>query len=151
MKRPGDDLTWKAIRHRWSAVNHQSKPIHTYHSKCPNGTTSNHKPPLQLVSVSNEQKSSECDSIRSFTPMSLSTVSHSHETEMISAELRQIASQLTFLTEHIWREAKHDNESQDWKFVAMVIDRFRLILFLLFIIVFTTLIFLSACHFYSYQ
>ncbi|CAF4297493.1 unnamed protein product, partial [Rotaria sordida] len=59
-------------------------------------------------------------------------------------ELRIIISQLAILTNHFRQVDKHDDESQDWQFVAMVIDRLCLIIFAIVMILFTVLTFFNA-------
>ncbi|CAF1413943.1 unnamed protein product, partial [Adineta steineri] len=58
---------------------------------------------------------------------------------------------LAILTHHTHHEEKLDNESQDWKFMAMVIDRLCLIFFTLSMALFTTLTLLSTPNFYKLQ
>ncbi len=170
MKRPGHDLTWYNIRHRWSATVDQTKNFSNHIGiHCPNGspaTISNNHTNIKLqhlqISVDRDKQRSDAVSkiINSPVPKlqhspddnHSSNVSHSYETDMIYLELRTIISQLNTITDYIWLQEKYDNESQDWKFVAMVIDRLCLILFLFFLTIFTILIFLStASNFYNFQ
>jgi len=166
MKRPGYNLTWYSIRHQWSSISDRSNSISnhidTHYPKCRTATMSDNitisnKQSLQF-SINRERQRSDSVPKISVSPASklqnaddnhhLSAVSHSCETNTIYLELRTIISQLAMITDHIRRQEKHENESQDWKFVAMVIDRLCLILFLIFLAIFTSLIFLSASNFY---
>ena len=143
MKRPGYNLTWPAIRLRWSTSTDCSKhsngiPIHhIYGNNTSSRSSLNGKiNSTPLITISN-------------TP--LPKMAHSYETEMITTELRHIGSQLNFIRAHFWRAEKHEGESQDWRFVAMVIDRLCLIFFILCMITFSILVFLSLLNSYSQQ
>ncbi|UJR19828.1 hypothetical protein I4U23_022961 [Adineta vaga] len=59
----------------------------------------------------------------------LSNALNMYQTEMIRSELRTITSHLTILSRRVRRQEKYNKESEDWKFVAMIIDRLCLILF----------------------
>jgi len=158
MKRPGYDLTWRSIRHRSSSID--SKHTDMHYPKYPSGSISNdikniNKPPL-LFSISRERQQS--DSVTEITAGSTRTLQHDHhsstvlysyDTNIIRSELRTIISQLANLTNHIWQQEKYDNESQDWKFAAMVIDRLCLILFTIIMAIFTINTFLSIPNFYN--
>lgn len=78
----------------------------------------------------------------------VATLKHSSETNILCSKLHTIVSQLQIITNHIWKEEKYDSQSQDWKFVAMVIDRLCLITFLIIITIFTILILLSTFNLY---
>jgi hypothetical protein len=167
MKRPGHDLTWYSIRHRWSSVIDQSSSysnhIDIHYPKCRPGTIANDITNInkQHLRFSADRKGQQSDSVITVSPAPIlqhapdehhsSTVSHSCTIDIICSELRTIVSQLAVITDHIHWQEKHDNESQDWKFVAMVIDRLCLILFIIFMSIFTTLVCLAASHFYTFQ
>jgi hypothetical protein len=159
MKRPEHDLTWHSIRHRLSSSTiNQTKHFNNHIGiHYPNGSipiVSNN-----CINITKQHLRSDAVSKMSVSPVPTlshasddplsSTELHSSETDLIYLELRSIVSQLTMITDHIYRQEKLDNESQDWKFAAMVIDRLCLIIFLFFTTIFTTLIFISASHFYS--
>lgn len=168
MKRPGHDLTWYSIHHRLSSSTiHQTKhfnnqiDVHYPQRSVPivsNNCIKMTNPHLRL-SVDRERRPSDTESKMSVSlvptvshapddPHS-STESHSSETNLIYSELHAIVSQLTMITDHICRQETLDNESQDWKFVAMVVDRLCLLVFLFFTTIFTTLIFISASRLYT--
>lgn len=81
----------------------------------------------------------------------LSKTVHSNDVEVIRLELRVIISQLLKLTEHTEQQRENDDEAQDWKFVAMVIDRLCLIIFSISMIAFTLLTLCSAPNFFKLQ
>jgi hypothetical protein len=163
MKRPGYDLTWRSIHHQWSL---NTNRIHTINKPTdiqfhtPNNITKVSKQPLSFLVGNEEQR---LDPVSKITVGSVPTFQHEHdghhssnvshecETNDIHSELRTIVSQLAIITNHICREERHENESQDWKFVAMVIDRLCLILFTVSMAIFSSLTLLSAPNFYSLQ
>ena len=68
------------------------------------------------------------------------------ENTLASREVQLILKELQFIT---GRMKKSDEEAEvisDWKFAAMVIDRFCLIIFTLFTIIATVAVLLSAPH-----
>lgn len=158
MKRPGHDLTWRPVHHRCSPTVEQSNNTHNHidihYPKSPVVTI-----PNNITNINGQQSDSVPKTLTS--PKSIlknahndhhsSTTSYSCETNIIYSELRTIISHLTIITDHIWRQEKFENESQDWKFVAMVVDRLCLILFIISVAIFTTLTFLSASKFYTLQ
>ncbi|CAF4660429.1 unnamed protein product [Rotaria sp. Silwood1] len=66
------------------------------------------------------------------------------DTEMNRSELRFIISQLAILVNYSQQKEKDDNESQDWQFVAMVMDRLCLVVFAIIMLLFTALTFLKV-------
>ncbi len=168
MKRPKHDLRWHSIHHRLSSstinqTKHFNNHIDVHYSKGSVPIVSNNcikiKNPRLRLSVDRERQRSNTKSKMSVSlvptvsqapddPHS-STESHSSETNLIYSELHAIVSQLTMITDHIYQQERLENESQDWKFVAMVIDRLCLFVFLFFTTIFTTLIFISASHLYT--
>ncbi|CAF4109965.1 unnamed protein product [Adineta steineri] len=178
MKRPRHDLSWKAIRRRWGTPKQESNTIdnstsnHQYKSpsapllsnvfeSLPNNVIDVNRQSFQLIEDPNKERSespikysstSNSNKIpRSYRQQDLSREVHSFDTEMIRSELRVIISHLAILTHHTHHEEKLDNESQDWKFMAMVIDRLCLIFFTLSMALFTTLTLLSTPNFYKLQ
>jgi hypothetical protein len=167
MKHPGYNLTWHSIRHQYSSTYPRSDSISNHidihHPKCPTASIPNNianinKQPF-LFSVRGETLQTDSVPKINVTPAltlqhahsdhHLSTASHPCEKDIIHSELRTIVSRLTIVTNYVQRQERHDNASQDWKFVAMVIDRLCLILFSILITIFTCLIFLSALNFYN--
>ncbi|CAF1443607.1 unnamed protein product [Adineta steineri] len=178
MKRPRHDLSWKAIRRRWGPSKQESNTInnstsnHRYKSpsapllsnvfeSLPNNVIDVNRQSFQLIEDPNKERSespikysstSNSNKIpRSYRQQDLSREVHLFDTEMIRSELRVIISHLAILTHHTHHEEKLDNESQDWKFMAMVIDRLCLIFFTLSMALFTTLTLLSTPNFYKLQ
>lgn len=171
MKRPRHDLTWRGIRRKWAIAKEQPNNINgsigNHHSKSPSAPLLNNNK-FELLSGNvinvdgqsflsvNEPDMQRSESVVEFSLLpatkmqhsnhyqDLSKISHSCDMEMICSELRIIISQLATLTHHAQREEEHEDESQDWKFVAMVIDRLFLILFIIFMALFTGLTLLSA-------
>ncbi len=170
MKRPEHDLTWYSIRHRFSSTIGRSNSINNHidihYPKCPTAAISNNNTNISKPSfrVSINREKEELDSMPKISVSPTPTLQHAHddhrqsstvsqscEINTIYSELHTIISHLAIITDHIWRQEKHDNESQEWKFVAMVIDRLCLILFMIFITIFTTIAFLSAYNLYIFQ
>lgn len=65
-------------------------------------------------------------------------------------EFREILKELRIITEKIKKDDEFENECNDWKFAAMVIDRLCLWCFTLFTVVSTLAILLSAPHVLSW-
>ena len=61
-------------------------------------------------------------------------------------ELREILKEVRFLTEKMKKDEEFDEQCNDWKFAAMVIDRLCLWMFTMFTIVSTFAILFSAPH-----
>ncbi|CAF1158999.1 unnamed protein product [Rotaria sordida] len=170
MKRPGHDLSWRAIRRKWTTSIHEPNNINgsidNRHSKIPSELLLNNtfellstnvinidKEPLELLENDEKQHST---SLLEFSVPSVTKIQrsrHHHnlskelytcDMEMVRSELRIIISQLAILTNHFRQVDKHDDESQDWQFVAMVIDRLCLIIFAIVMILFTVLTFFNA-------
>lgn len=167
MKRPGYDLSWRSIHPQWSSTNVRSdspnKTIDLHYPKGPSVSISNEVAKINtqtfLYSASGEKQSS--DSLSKITTNSISplrpiqsdepslTASSSYKADTMFSELRIITSQISVLTNYVRRHEKHDNESQDWKFVGMVIDRLCLVLFTTSMIAFTSITFFFASNFYD--
>ena len=64
----------------------------------------------------------------------------------ISKEVNQILKELRFLTKRLKDQDEDDEVISDWKFAAMVIDRFCLLGLTLYTILTTVILFLSAPH-----
>lgn len=177
MKHPRYNLTWPAIRRRWASPKQQminvngNGSIGNHHSK-------SHSIPLlhhNTESIANntiniirhscpsieEQDKLRSDSVLDLTVIPLSTIRSSNYYEnlskasqlgnmdLICSELRTIILHLSTLTRHAQREEEHDIISQDWKFVAMVVDRLCLILFTIAMALFTGLTLFSTPNFFK--
>ncbi|CAF4165795.1 unnamed protein product, partial [Rotaria sp. Silwood2] len=170
MKRPNHDLSWCAIRRRLTSPKQESHNINQLiaddYSKIPSEPL--FKNTFELLSTNGLNIDSESlefqanlekqrsVSLLEFAVPSTTTShrSYHHQNtlkelnrsnmEMIHAELRTIISQLAILTSHFRQQEKDDDESQEWKFVARVIDRLCLVVFAVSMTLFTTLIFLNA-------
>ena len=167
MKHPGYKLTWHSIRHQYSSTYPRSdsisKHMDIHYPRSPTVSISNDiahinkQPFLSAVSAEKQQSDSAPKINVAAVPTSQhahddqhsSTAKHSCQTDTIHPELRTIVSQLAVVTNHIQRQERYDNESQDWKFVAMVIDRLCLVLFTISMTVFTSLTFISDLSFYT--
>ncbi|CAF1309528.1 unnamed protein product [Rotaria sordida] len=170
MKRPNHDLSWHTIRRRWTFPKQESNNINesidNNDSKIPSelllsntfellstNVTNVDKKPLEFLENQEKQRS---DSLLEFpAPPATKTHRFRHhqntskelkicDMEMIRSELRIIISQLTILTNYSRQREKDDDESQEWKFLARVIDRLCLILFAISMILFNTLAFLNV-------
>ncbi|CAF3616039.1 unnamed protein product [Rotaria sp. Silwood1] len=168
MKRPDHDLSWRAIRRRWASSKQESSKIDESigndQSKIPSepllsntfelsptNAMNTDREPLEFLENRAKQRSSSSLEY-SVPPATKTHHAHHHrntynelnkcDTEMVRSELRFIVSQLGILTNHSRQQEKEDDESQEWKFVARVIDRLCLVVFVTSMIIFTSLIFL---------
>ena len=170
MDRPEHDLTWRAIRRRWASApkqrNHIVKHPDDHYHKSPSAPLLNNVFELLPNNVINidadahercngEDKQRSGSVIdESFTEIStiersphyadLSKVLHSADTEMIRSELRIIIGQLAMLTRSTRQQGENDSDAQEWKFVAMVLDRLCLIIFTIAMVGFTLYTVLST-------
>jgi hypothetical protein len=179
MQRPRHDLTLKAIRRHWetqkeepniingSINNHHYKslsvPLLNDDFELLSNNVINIDHDQHTLPLPNDRGNQRSDSMADFSvpPVSkiqrshhhqdLSKILHSCDMEMIRSELRIIISQLAKLTHHLRRQEEHDDESQDWKFVAMVIDRLCLVIFTIFMILFTSLTFFSIPDVFKFR
>jgi hypothetical protein len=172
MKRPKHDLTWRAIRRRWASPTNERNCINksngNHYRKSPskpllrdgfeslsNNEININEEPSPFISDRKEQRSDSMLELplskiqRSRHYPDLSRVLQSCDTEMIRSELRVIISQLAFLANHTRRQEEHEDEAQDWKFVAMVIDRLCLIIFVIAMTLFTLLTLFSSPNFFK--
>ncbi|CAF4830265.1 unnamed protein product, partial [Rotaria sp. Silwood1] len=165
MKRPNHDLSWRAIRRQWAFLKQEPNNIKALignnHSKIPSEPLL-HKTfellPNNIIDIEKEslefqdnQEKQRSDVLLEFSVPRVTKIHrnvskelHTCDMEMVRSELRIIISQLTVLTNHFRRQEEHDDETQDWKFIAMVIDRLCLIIFSIIMFVFTTLTFLNV-------
>ena len=169
MKRPRYDLTLDGIRRRWTAfekqlniIDRSNENAHCRSPSAPLLSNAFETLPNNVINVDDEEIQ-HSDSIIQFTPSPIAKSSpsprhpdrtketNSLDTEMIRSELRMILSQISILTHHVRREEKLDDESQDWRFIAMVIDRLCLIAFTISMGLFTALTLLSTPAFYKLQ
>ncbi|CAF4413891.1 unnamed protein product, partial [Rotaria sp. Silwood2] len=170
MKRPNHDLSWRGIRRRWASPKQESNnkniSIDNHHSKSPSEPLLNNtlellstnvinvdKEPLEFLENREKQYS---DSLLEFTVPSATNIHDSGhhqntwkelykcDTKMILSELRIIISHLAILTNHSQQQGKEDDESQEWKFMARVIDRLCLVVFVVSMILFTVLNFINV-------
>ncbi|CAF3811780.1 unnamed protein product [Rotaria sordida] len=170
MKRPNHDLSWHGIRRRqWTSLkqesNNRNKLFDNHYSKISSEPLLNNtfellstnrinvdKRPLKLLDNREKQRS---DLLLEFTvpPTRKIYSSHHHQNTskelytcdmtMIRSELGVIISQLDILINYSRKKEKDDDKSQDWQFVAMVIDRLCLVIFAIIMLIFTVLTFLS--------
>ncbi len=177
LKRPKHDLTWRSIRRKWAFSKEQANIINgsicNHHRKSPsapllsntfesltNNVINVDQESFQFI---NEREKQRSESVVEFSLPSiskikhaahhqdLSKVLHSCDIEMIRSELRIIISQLATLSNHTQRQEEFDDESQDWKFIAMVIDRLFLIIFIAIMILFNGFTLYSTPHFSKLQ
>ena len=127
MRRPGHMLTWRSMPHQIARRTKSILPLSVGRAEQQLGPTPQH---------TDEQDAT-------------SNIASLHKRNTDASQLCTIVSQLNLLTNYLRQQEKFDDESQDWKFVAMVIDRLCLILFTILMIVFTSLTLLSAPNFYS--
>lgn len=177
MKHPRYNLTWRGIRRRWASTkqqmsnvngngsigNHQSKShsiplLHNNTESIPNNTMNIARHSCPMI---DEQEKLRSDSVLDLTVIPLSSIRSSNYYENLSksspfgnmdilcSELRTIIFHLSTLTRHAQREEEHDIVSQDWKFIAMVVDRLCLILFTIAMALFTGLTLFSTPNFFK--
>lgn len=170
MKRPDHDLTWLGIRRKWASskehLNNINGSMGNHHEKVRSEPLLNNKFEMlsnnilnveeQSLNFLDDREKQRSDSVLDFTAPSetkiqrfrhhqnLSKEFYSCDMELIRSELRIVISQLSVLTRATRRQEHNDDESQDWKFVAMVIDRLCLILFTAFMIIFTGIFLLNV-------
>lgn len=70
---------------------------------------------------------------RSTNDQQPSNISNSFDSYTVLSELRTISSHVTDLNECIQQQREDREKTEDWQFIAMVIDRFFLIIFIIFI------------------
>ncbi|CAF1423376.1 unnamed protein product [Rotaria sordida] len=156
MKRPNHDLSWRAIRHRWTFSKQESNNINGsidnhHHSKISSEPLLNNTFELLSTNVINVDKETLEFAVSSATEIhgsrhhqNTSNELYTCNMEMIRSELRIIISQLAILINYFQQKEKDANESQDWQFVAMVIDRLCLVIFTVIMLLFTALTFLNV-------
>ena len=138
MKRPGHDLSWKAIRHRRF---HQADQLHN--TKIPSTPLLEHSSKSLLANILHADERSTAYA---------NSLIHNNEfdtTNFYRSDLRMILSELKFMTDYVRREEEEDDVSQDWKFSAMVIDRLCLVLFTILTTIFSYLTLFSAPNFFK--
>ena len=67
----------------------------------------------------------------------------------VKGELLSILNELRFITHKMKENDEKEEETNDWKFAAMVIDRLCFWIFTLYLVVTTLAIFFSAPHLFS--
>ncbi|CAF2616454.1 unnamed protein product [Rotaria sp. Silwood2] len=170
MKRPRHDLSWRGIRRRWASPKQESNNINglidNHHSTIPSEPLLNNTFELSSTNVINvdkeplefldNRKKQSSNSLLEFAVPPATEIhgSRHHQNTsnelctfdrgMTRSELRVITSQLAILVNYSRQKEKDDDESQDWQFVAMVIDRLCLIVFAITMLLFTTFIFLNV-------
>ncbi|CAF1364646.1 unnamed protein product [Rotaria sp. Silwood1] len=167
MKRPNHDLTWRAIRRRWASPKQESdnllETIDNHQTKIPSEPLFDNTFELLSTNVINidkepleNQEKQHLDSIlESAVPRAAeihgpdyhqktSNELYTCDMDTAHSELRVIISQLAILINYSRQKEKDDNESQDWQFVAMVIDRLCLVFFSIIMFLFTALTFLHV-------
>ncbi|CAF4591962.1 unnamed protein product [Rotaria sp. Silwood1] len=167
MKRPNHDLTWRSIRRRWASPKQESDnllgTIDNHQTKIPSEPLFDNTFELLSTNVINidkkpleNQEKQHLDSIlESAVPRAAeihgpdyhqktSNELYTCDMDTAHSELRVIISQLAILINYSRQKEKDDNESQDWQFVAMVIDRLCLVFFSIIMFLFTALTFLHV-------
>ncbi|CAF1364343.1 unnamed protein product [Rotaria sp. Silwood1] len=155
MNRPNHDLTWHSIRRRWASSQQESNTINGsmnyHHFKIPSEPLLNNS--LELLSTNDiniDKKPLEfavppaTEIHGSRYQQNASNELYTCDTEMNRSELRFIISQLAILVNYSQQKEKDDNESQDWQFVSMVMDRLCLVVFAIIMLLFTALTFLNV-------
>ena len=158
MKRPGYDLSWKAIRHRHIR---QTKTIDNPKTPCAPLLEESSKSLLAnitnmenhayvttnnqlLLPIMNRVKNSSSNHNTSDTFLP-------YDLKFYHSDLRMIMSELKYLANYIRKEEEDDSLAQDWKFSAMVIDRLCLILFSLMTPIFSYVTLFSAPNFLKFR
>lgn len=166
MKRPGYDLTWKGIRRRWSPAHQEANSIkknvlNEYYDSVSislvDAVNKKHRSCQSIVGREEQRSNSAVKFLIPLLPKvqsvqdhrNLSKESHSCDMEMIRSELRTIVFHLATLTKQARQQEELDTVSQDWKFVAMIIDRLCLIVFSISMTLFTALTLFSNPTFFK--
>ncbi|CAF3692689.1 unnamed protein product [Rotaria sordida] len=148
MKRPNHDLSWNAIGRRWASPkqepNNINRSIDNHHSKISSESSLNNIFELLSTNVISVDKrplefsaSPVMKTHGSRHHQNTSNESYTCDMEMIRCELRVIISQLAILINYSRQKEKDNNESQDWQFVSMVLDRLCLVIFAIIMLLFT--------------
>ncbi|CAF0999866.1 unnamed protein product [Rotaria sordida] len=148
MKRPNHDLSWNAIGRRWASPKQEpsniNRSIDNHPSKISSESSLNNIFELLSTNVISVDKrplefsaSPVMKTHGSCHHQNTSNESYTCDMEMIRCELRVIISQLAILINYSRQKEKDNNESQDWQFVAMVLDRLCLVIFAIIMLLFT--------------
>ncbi|CAF0936035.1 unnamed protein product [Rotaria sordida] len=166
MKRPDYDLSWRGIRRQWASSKQESnnvnKSIDNRHAKIlPEPSLDNTFELLSTNVINVDKRSLEflerqrSDPLLEFSIPPTTEIHNSRhhqntskdlytcDMEMTRSELRVIISQLAILINYFRQKEKDDDNSQDWQFVAMVIDRLCLVIFATIMLLFTVFTFLN--------
>ena len=157
MKRPGYDLTWKGIRRQWASPQQRTNSMK---KSVPNEQYGSLPVSLLNIINLNQQRSNSAMELPITSLPKIGSGNreqdenimrewHLYEIEMIRSELRIIISHLVILTKQARQQEELDGVSQDWKFVAMIIDRLCLILFSISMTLFTALTLFSNPTFFK--
>ena len=148
MRRPGLDLSWRAIRQRHARAverennntsnsNNNTTPLLAYSSKsllanvtAGDELTYHHTSQTLPASVMNHlvpRAQARCKNPNHHHDPT--DVMYPRDMRVLRSDMRAIMSELKYLTDHVRKGEEEDDVSQDWKFSAMVIDRLCLIIF----------------------
>ncbi|CAF1508128.1 unnamed protein product [Adineta steineri] len=156
MKRPGHDLSWRAIRHRRFGQTNTSN-----NQKAPLTPLLENSSKSLLANVTNiDDQSYIRTNNQLYLPMinHIQTPSSNHDSNNVlltcdmnffRSDIRLIMSELKFVGDYIRKEEEEDDVSQDWKFSAMVIDRLCLVVFTIMTTIFSYLTLFSAPNFFK--
>lgn len=144
MKRPGHDLSWKAIRHRRF---HQ-------HNAIPSTPLLENSSKSLLANITGIDDQSYIRTNNQLLIPLINHVKNSHSNDdcdmnLYRSDIRMIMSELKFVTDYVRKEEEEDEISQDWKFSAMVIDRLCLVLFTILTTIFSYVTLFSAPNFFK--
>jgi hypothetical protein len=156
MQRPGHDLSWHAIRQRRF---NEATTINTNKYSSTFLLANSSKSLLANITNIDDQSyiKAPCSStgplMTSNKPI-LSTMETNDglltcDMNLCRSDLRSIMSELRFLTDYVRKAEEDDDISLDWKFSAMVIDRFCLVLFTVMTTIFSYLTLFSAPNFFK--
>ncbi|CAF1251023.1 unnamed protein product [Didymodactylos carnosus] len=134
MKRPNEEISWKVISCLQNLVilKRSEQNSEAKESKI----TDNESEPLlsqELVPGNTSEQ-----------PQTYENKSNLKEIKQLKVELQRIFKEICVITDDIRQRGKDDNIASDWKFAAMVIERFCLWLFTFLTIVFTCSILFSS-------
>jgi len=138
MKRPGHDLSWKAIRHR---CYHQHNPI----SSTPLLENSSKSLLANITNIDDQSY------IRTNNKLLIPVINDNCDMNFSRSDIRMIMSELKFVTDYVRKEEEEDDISQDWKFSAMVVDRLCLVLFTIMTTAFSYVTLFSAPNFFKFR
>ena len=151
MERPGHDLTRKGML----GINRELSKFEQFSSKSLLANVLDIDDDIRSIMgggsytarIVTPRKLSSTTTDQEFETPNFQTLTHRRHSQIYSearSELQQILHELRVITNKLREEQTKQEEASDWQFAAMVVDRLCLYVFILFSVVSTTSILLSA-------